>query len=175
MKQFSLLAILVFCSIWAHAQHTLVLKNGDKINGVIIELVDDVVTISVNRQLKKYPLMQVSSMFFNEYVAYDGKLDASTPERTVKSGDFTVKYVIKDREMITPPRVSLGKDEHGTVVVDIIVNTNGNVISAKPGAVGSTTTSEYLYTKAQFAAQGAKFNPDTKGPVETHGTITIIY
>lgn len=175
MKFFGLFTCFFFLSLFAHAQHTLVLKNGDKINGVIIELVDDVVTISVNRQLKKYPLMQVSSMFFNEYVAYDGTLDTNTPERTVKSGDFIVKYVIKDREMITPPRVSLGKDEHGTVVVDIKVNSNGNVISAKPGAVGSTTTSEYLYTKAQFAAQGAKFNPDTKGPVETHGTITIVY
>jgi len=171
------LSIFIFSSVFfASAQHTLVLKNGEKVKGVVLGIQDDVLSFAVNRNMVKYPMVEVSSLFFDEYVPYDGKLVVDeTNLKTAKSGNYTIKYNIKDRKMLQVPKISNGTRTSGVVVVDIVVNQNGNVISAKPGGIGSTTTSEYLYTKAQFAAQSAKFEPDYKGPVRTEGTIEIAY
>lgn len=176
MKKVLFLLILWFLGFTAYSQHTVVLTSGEKINGVVMGIENDVLSISVNYELKTFPMKLVSSIFFNEYVPYDGSLVRDEKEvKTVKSGEYTVKYILKNREMVTPPKISNGTNNRGTVVVDIVVNQNGNVISAKPGGIGSTTTNEYLYTKAKFAAQGAKFNPDRKGPVRTEGYIEITY
>lgn len=176
MKKYFLVFFICNCFISVFAQHTLVLKNGEKVKGVVMGIQDDVLSIAVNRNLVKYPMVEVSSLFFDEYVPYDGKLIAAEENiKTVKSGNYTIKYNIKDRKMVQVPTISNGTRTTGVVVVDIVVNQNGNVISAKPGGIGSTTTSEYLYTKAQFAAQSAKFEPDYKGPVRTEGTIEISY
>jgi len=61
------------------------------------------------------------------------------------------------------------------VVVKVIIDRYGNVRSAEPGASGSTTSNSYLYTKAQAAAKSAKFDENLKGPLNTEGTITIVY
>ena len=176
MKNTLLAIVATIFSLSVFAQHTLVLKNGEKVKGVVMGIQDDVLSIAVNRNLVKYPMVEVSSLFFDEYVPYDGKLIAAEENiKTVKSGNYTIKYNIKDRKMVQVPTISNGTRTTGVVVVNIVVNQNGNVISAKPGGIGSTTTSEYLYTKAQFAAQSAKFEPDYKGPVRTEGTIEISY
>ncbi len=175
MKNAFLFGMILF-SLSSFAQHTVVLKNGKKLSGVVMAIQDDVLSIAINRELKEFGLIEVSSIFFDEYVPYDGKLVRDEKEvKTIKSGEYTLKYVAKNREMTTAPKVSNGTNKRGTVVVDIVINQNGNVVSAKPGGIGSTTTSEYLYTKAQFAAKGARFNPDYKGPVRTEGYIEITY
>jgi hypothetical protein len=169
---------LLILTLWvfaAQAQHTIVLKNGDQIKGILLGIEADEVTYAVNRIMKKVHLKEVSSIFFNEYVPYDGSFVESEPIRSVKSGNYVIKYIIKDREMITPPKISIGTEDKGTVVVDIWVNKRGIVTRAEPGAVGTTTSSEYLYTKAKFAAQGAVFNEHPLGPIETKGQIIITY
>ena len=59
----------------------------------------------------------------------------------------------------------------GKVVVTIRVNQNGKVISAKPGAKGSTTTNAYLYSKAKEAALKTTFKPKADAPDVQIGTI----
>jgi TonB family protein len=59
----------------------------------------------------------------------------------------------------------------GKVVVSIRVNKNGRVISANPGAKGSTTTNAYLYSKAKEAALKTTFKPKTDAPDVQIGTI----
>lgn len=59
----------------------------------------------------------------------------------------------------------------GKVVVSIRVNQNGKVISANPGAKGSTTTNAYLYSKAKEAALKTTFNPKADAPNVQIGTI----
>jgi hypothetical protein len=176
MKKVVLLIVVLSFATTIKAQHSVVLKNGKKVNGVVLGIENDVLSVAINRKMVKYPMIQVSSLFFNEYVSYDGKLvEDETNVKTIKSGEYTLKYNIKGRKMLTPPKVSNGTRETGVVVVNIVVNQNGNVISAKSGGDGSTTSSEYLYTKAKFAAQGAKFDPDRKGPVRVEGYIEFKY
>ena len=82
---------------------------------------------------------------------------------------------IKDRKLERNPRVSIGTEDRGTVVVKVVVDRYGNILSAEPGQSGSTTSNKYLYTKAQTAAKTAKFDENLKGPLKTEGTITIVY
>ena len=88
---------------------------------------------------------------------------------------FTVRYNMKDRTLERNPKISVGTEDKGAVVVSIVIDRYGNVKSAVPGAPGSTTSNTYLYTKAELAAKSAKFSQNLKGPLETEGTITIIY
>lgn len=69
------------------------------------------------------------------------------------------------------PHPEYNVQEEGRVVVEITVDKHGNVVSAKPGVKGSTTTNDYLLKRAQLAALAAKFNPDPNGEEIQIGTI----
>jgi len=61
----------------------------------------------------------------------------------------------------------------GRVVVRIMVDRNGNVTSAIPGATGTTVTNKILWDAAKEAALKAKFN--TSSTISQEGTITYIF
>ena len=77
--------------------------------------------------------------------------------------------------MIVAPKLSNATENRGIVVVDVDIDKYGNVTKVKAGGIGSTTTNEYLYTKAEFACKGARFNENPKGPINTKGQIIITY
>ena len=174
MKQL-LAFFLITLSFSLSAQHSIVLKSGDKIDCVVLSLNNDVWKVYENGKERLISMKEVTSVFFNEYVPYDGVFIPSGKETTLKVGDFTVKYLMKDRKMIREPKVSIGTQDKGTVVVKVVVDRYGNVLSAEPGQSGSTTSNNYLYIKAQTAAKTAKFDENLKGPLKTEGTITILY
>lgn len=60
--------------------------------------------------------------------------------------------------------------EAGVVVVEIVVDANGDVISAKSGAAGTNTASATLHRLAEQAAKKAKFS--TSDNPQQRGTIT---
>lgn len=172
----SLFTLLAFSLLFnLSAQHSLVLKSGDKVDCVVLSLDNDVWTVYEDGQEKKINMKEVSSIFFNEYVPYDGVFIPSGQETTLRVGDFTVKYQVKDRKLVRNPKVSIGTQDKGAVVVKVIVDRYGNILSADPGQSGSTTSSKYLYIKAETAAKTAKFDQNLKGPLKTEGTITIVY
>lgn len=170
-------AFTMLAGLAAQAQHSVVLKTGEKIQGVVMELQEDQLTVYVNRQPKIIALKDVSSIFFDEYVPYDGKLQDNTPTQSMKSadGNYTVEYKVKDRKMIQAPRLSNATQKKGVVVVEVEINRAGTVLKSKAGVTGSTTSDEYLLTKAEFACMGIKFNEHPTGPLETIATITIRY
>ncbi|MFC2110926.1 hypothetical protein ACFLQ5_00585 [Bacteroidota bacterium] len=167
--------IVLILGLGAYSQHTVVLVSGEKIEGVVMEIRHDTLFFAVQLQMTEIPLKKVSSIFLKEYVAYDGELIANGEPQTIWSGDYLIKYVIKDRKMITPPKISIGTEDKGTVVVQVVVDRYGNVLECHPGYTGSTTSNKYLFTKAKFAAQGAKFNSHMTGPVRTNALIIITY
>ncbi|NQV51658.1 MAG: hypothetical protein HQ500_00660 [Flavobacteriales bacterium] len=177
MKHFLFTALFLALAGILHAQHSVVLKTGEKVKGVVIALNDDVLTIYVNREPKEIHLRDVSSIFFDEYVPYDGTLNDDTPVKRIKSldGAYVVEYQIKDRDMTLAPRLSNATQKKGTVVVEVLVNRAGTVIKAKSGVTGSTTSDEYLLTKAEYACKGVQFSEHMTGPLETSGLITIHY
>lgn len=157
------------------AQHNIIFKSGEKMEGVVMGIENDVVSFYSKQQMQEIDLVNISAIFFNEHVAYDGSFDPTEPQKSIKSGNYTLHYQMKDRTMITAPPISNATENKGRVVLDITIDRYGIVQSVKPGAPGSTTSNEYLYIKAKFAAKGARFNETTTGPLETKGTITIDY
>jgi len=84
------------------------------------------------------------------------------------------KFSLAGRSFIKPPTLPKDTKEEGKVVVNITVDSEGNVIEADPNGRGTTTSSALLKAKARQAALATKFNIDGKVP-EQHGTITIIF
>jgi len=136
---------------------------------------NDTLQIAINRRMNRIPLIKVSSIFLDEYVPYDGSFDPNVQERSIRSREYLIRYLVKDREMIVAPKLSNATENRGIVVVDVDIDKYGNVTKVKAGGIGSTTTNEYLYTKAEFACKGARFNENPKGPINTKGQIIITY
>ena len=65
--------------------------------------------------------------------------------------------------------------EEGKVVVEIFVDKNGNVTSARPGVQGSTLQNSSLLESARQAALKSKFNNDPKATASQRGTITYVF
>ena len=170
---YTILLCLVFnlCA----AQHSVILKTGEKFNGVVMAIKDDTLHMAIKRNMVFVELKYISSIFFDEYVPYDGSLLLDEEIKTMRSGEYIVEYQMKDRKMVNPPKISIGTEDHGKVVVEITINRSGLVMVSKPGITGSTTSNEYLLTKAKFAAQGARFEKSKVAPVEQKGTIIITY
>jgi TonB family protein len=82
------------------------------------------------------------------------------------------RYSLTNRKANSLPIPRAAFQEEGKVVVEITVDKNGNVIKAKPGVKGSTTSNPNLLDIARRAAMSAKFNPANDAPEEQKGTIT---
>lgn len=78
------------------------------------------------------------------------------------------------RSIVTKPPISKDTKEEGTVVVEITVDKNGNVIKADAVGRGTNTNSVMLKAKARQAALATKFNVGSNFE-EQHGTITFVF
>ena len=84
-----------------------------------------------------------------------------------------VSYDLSGRSWSQKPSISDNSQEYGKVVIDVIVDKNGNVTSVSGPGRNSTTTSSVLVKKAKEAAMRAKFSPSSNGVEEQRGTITF--
>jgi outer membrane biosynthesis protein TonB len=85
-----------------------------------------------------------------------------------------IGFSLKGRAVVKPPKLPKDTREEGKVVVDIVVDNEGNVIEASPNGRGTTTSSALLKAKAKQAALATKFDVNGKFE-EQRGTITIIF
>jgi TonB family protein len=106
--------------------------------------------------------------------ARDGSEESSSFERRGESnvGDG-ISFNLDGRSLRKPPRIEDQSQKSGKVVVEIIVNKEGRVISAKPGARGSTTLDKVLLKKAREAAYQTRFSPSNAAPDQQVGTMTF--
>jgi TonB family protein len=81
---------------------------------------------------------------------------------------------LKGRAIVVPPKLPSDTKEEGKVVVEITVDSEGNVIDANPNGRGTTTSSPILKAKAAQVARSTKFNVDGRFE-EQRGTITIVF
>jgi len=72
------------------------------------------------------------------------------------------------------PLPSYNVQDQGTVVVQITVDKNGNVINVRAGVRGTTTPNKTLHDAAEKAARQAKFTPNPNA-IEQTGTLTYIF
>lgn len=76
------------------------------------------------------------------------------------------------RSLPPPPKIH---NTDGKVVVEVTVDQNGNVVSARPGVKGSTISDASLLKVAKEAALKAKFNVKKDAPALQKGTITYFF
>lgn len=86
-------------------------------------------------------------------------------------GTNGIAYQLGGRTIAEIKKPNYDSQQQGKVVVTIRVDRNGKVISATPGAKGSTTTNAYLYSKAKEAALKTTFEANTTAPEIQLGTI----
>jgi outer membrane biosynthesis protein TonB len=81
-------------------------------------------------------------------------------------------YKLGNRNAVLKKKPIYDCPETGKVVVDIIVDRNGVVISAIPGGRGTTTTDNCLNARAKEAALKTSWEPNPTAPERQSGTIT---
>lgn len=65
------------------------------------------------------------------------------------------------------------ENEYGLIVVDIVVNQNGDVTEATPGARGSNNATNCLKEVARKIAKSYKWPADSNAPVRQYGKVSI--
>ncbi len=97
-----------------------------------------------------------------------------TEKTGIPSGESKQGFNVRGRTVISSPKFSNDTQEEGTVIVEIVVDKDGNVTEANPNGRGTTTSSPLLKSKAKELAIGTKFNADSKLG-EQRGNITIVF
>ena len=90
---------------------------------------------------------------------------------TGKGLDGDGNYRLGGRKAINKAKEVQDCNEAGKVFVDIVVDRNGKVISAKAGVKGTQNNTRCLLEPAERAALATKFNPDPKAPAKQYGQI----
>jgi len=88
------------------------------------------------------------------------------------SGGGNGNWKLDGRKLSTSSKQVQKCNEYGTVVVQVTVNRNGNVIATKY-AKGTTNTSQCLLEPAYATAKSYKWQPDNNAPETQIGIITI--
>ena len=87
-------------------------------------------------------------------------------------GTEGISFSLEGRGKVTLPEPRFEGQKQGIVVVEIIVDRDGNVISAREGVRGSTTADPYLLNAAKEAALKSKFTAKSDAAVRQRGQIT---
>lgn len=88
----------------------------------------------------------------------------------VYTGESNIVYYLENRYHLRLPIPVYLSQGGGTVVVDIVVDRQGNVIEAKPRQ-NKSIRDEQIFLYAQAAASRTVFNADTSAPEKQKGTI----
>jgi protein TonB len=170
MKKIILSAIMISSALFLKAQNVVVLKSGDRISGKVTSMSNDVVNVSLKAGgTKGYKADEISLIYFDENLASK----AVETKSNLPSG--TVTADVPGRKIVKNPDMKILTQDKGIVVVNVTVDKYGRVIKAEPGAEGTNTTSSYLMTKAKQAAEATIFDTNPTYPLETKGTITVVF
>jgi hypothetical protein len=158
--------ILCFSLLILHAaaQNTLVLKSGEKMNGLLKSYQDGTAVFEFKGNEMKFSSSEIASIIFDD-----------RPVMAEPSGQKGLSYVLEGRKMVKQPVFENMTMKKGIVVVAVTVDKYGSVLKANAGAEGTTTTDKYLLDLSKNAAQGAKFDNCPKCPLQMEGTITFTY
>jgi hypothetical protein len=80
-------------------------------------------------------------------------------------------YNLGGRKALGKPKPQYTCNEEGKVVVQVIVDKNGRVISATPGIRGTTNSAKCLLDQAKVAAMGTTWEPSPSNAEKQTGTI----
>lgn len=103
----------------------------------------------------------------------DGDPYATSYYGSPGSGSGTGGYGLNGRSLVSKGKVKQECNEEGRVVVKIIVDRNGNVVSATPGVKGTTNNSPCLLDPAKKTAFKHKWNLDSNAPSQQVGFVVV--
>ena len=89
------------------------------------------------------------------------------------SGNGGVALSLRSRRFVNLPSIKDEGQKSGKIVVEIRVDKNGVVTSAKAGGRGTTLTDPILWDKCENAALGSRFNTLESAPDTQVGTIVF--
>jgi len=89
------------------------------------------------------------------------------------AGSGSAGYGLSGRSLVNKGKVVQECNEEGRVVVKIIVDKNGNVVSAVPGVKGTTNNDPCLMEPAKKTALMHKWNFDTNAPNQQVGFVVV--
>ncbi|MEP3838030.1 MAG: energy transducer TonB [Algibacter sp.] len=89
------------------------------------------------------------------------------------TGSGGVGYGLNGRGKASFQRLQQDCNESGMVIVKIIVNQSGNVVSAEPGQRGTTNTAPCLLEPAKKIAMSHKWPSDPKAPTRQVGFVSV--
>ncbi len=103
----------------------------------------------------------------------DGDPYATSYYGSPGTGSGTGGYGLNGRTLVSQGKVKQECNEEGRVVVKIVVDKNGNVISAAPGVKGTTNNSPCLLEPAKKTAFMHKWNLDANAPSQQVGFVVV--
>ena len=103
----------------------------------------------------------------------DGDPYATSYYGSPGSGNGTGGYGLNGRSLVSKGKVAQECNESGRVVVKIVVDKNGRVVSATPGVKGTTNNNPCLLEPAKKTAFMHKWNLDAKAPNSQVGFVVV--
>ena len=103
----------------------------------------------------------------------DGDPYATSYYGSPGSGNGTGGYGLRGRSLVNKGKVQQDCNQQGRVVVKIVVDRNGKVISATPGVKGTTNNDPCLLEPAKKTAFMHKWNTDSKAPTQQVGFVVV--
>src|SRR6056297_1016928 len=103
----------------------------------------------------------------------DGDPYATSYYGSPGSGSGTGGYGLNGRSLVNQGKVRQECNESGRVVVKIIVDKNGKVISAEPGVRGTTNNNPCLLEPARKTAFLHRWNLDSNAPNQQVGFVVV--
>ena len=103
----------------------------------------------------------------------DGDPYATSYYGSPGSGSGTGGYGLNGRSLVNKGKVHQECNESGRVVVKIVVDRNGKVVSATPGVRGTTNNNPCLLEPAKKTAFMHKWNLDSNAPSQQVGFVVV--
>ena len=153
-------------------------NKGISTNDLIAEFFDNVdrvneVAVKKEEKPKKTRLDALMGELNNEQGQPNGDPYATSYYGSPGSGSGTGGYGLNGRSLVNKGKVQQECNESGRVVVKIIVDRNGKVISATPGVRGTTNNNPCLLEPAKKTAFMHKWNLDNNAPNEQVGFVVV--
>ena len=143
----------------------------------------------VEKPVEKAPVVNSKALYSNKGQSttekgtsegiYKGQGNMGDPNGTPESDNYSrglggsgITSSLSGRSPIYLQKPEFNIQKQGSVVVEISVDRNGKVISATPGAKGSTLVDKSLYAAAKKAALESSFNIKSDAAERQVGTIT---
>ncbi|WP_319479727.1 SH3 domain-containing protein [uncultured Draconibacterium sp.] len=121
---------------------------------------------------KQYGLSEINSRTQNAFANSGSGSDGTGRGGGNQGTGAGISFDLGGRSAISLPKPDYPGNDAGIVVVKVIVDKNGKVTSAEPGARGTTIANKAFWDEAKQAALKAKFNIDQDAPAFQQGTIS---